>query len=83
MLLAPASSRPAHVQPNPKRKRPDGHNGKRTTETHRRMCSVCENPVETRAAAGCKVPDQCTRDPSNPNDHSFGSVFSASSKCQT
>eukprot|EP00808_Paulinella_micropora_P027977 g1177.t1 len=32
---------------------------------------------------GCKVPDQCTRDPSNPNDHSFGSVFSASSKCQT
>eukprot|EP00808_Paulinella_micropora_P025067 g68733.t1 len=26
---------------------------------------------------GCKVPDQCTRDPSNPNDHSFGSVFSA------
>eukprot|EP00808_Paulinella_micropora_P020854 g28117.t1 len=49
MLLAPASSRPAHVQPNPKRKRPDGHNGKRTTETHRRMCPVCENPVETRA----------------------------------
>eukprot|EP00808_Paulinella_micropora_P000116 g62385.t1 len=50
MLLKPASSRPAHVQPNPKkRKRPDGHNGKRTTETHRRMCPVCENPVETRA----------------------------------
>eukprot|EP00808_Paulinella_micropora_P023317 g3956.t1 len=49
MLLTPASSRPAHVQPNPKRKRPDGHNGKRTTETHRRMCPVCENPVETRA----------------------------------
>eukprot|EP00808_Paulinella_micropora_P023895 g43422.t1 len=49
MLLAPASSRHAHVQPNPKRKRPDGHNGKRTTETHRHMCPVCENPVETRA----------------------------------
>eukprot|EP00808_Paulinella_micropora_P009844 g82486.t1 len=29
MLLAPASSTPAHVQPNPKRKRPDGHNGTR------------------------------------------------------
>eukprot|EP00808_Paulinella_micropora_P018557 g67842.t1 len=30
----------------------------------------------SNALDGCKVPDQCTRDPSNPNDHSFGSVFS-------
>eukprot|EP00808_Paulinella_micropora_P019975 g46187.t1 len=48
---------------------------------HRGVTGTLHVGTDHRAPA--KVPDQCTRDPSNPNDHSFGSVFSAFARCQT